>query len=342
MKWFRASVFSALLVLALLATQLASLHQRELLEPFALDAETVIHVRPGQNLRQMTAEWKAMGWVRYPWLVEAHARYYGLAHRLMAGEYRVQPGSSMADLLGMLNRGRVVQHRVTIIEGWRIEQLIQALNSHEVLHPLPPDVALEDLLRLAGGEGGHPEGWFLPDTYHFSRGASAMEILRKAHEAMLRELNSAWESIDPTHPVDHPYELLTLASIIERETGAVDERGLVAGVFVNRLKQGMRLQTDPTLLYAMGPDARRLNRAELRRDHEYNTYTRHGLPPTPIALPGRASLRAAARPDATDALFFVSRNDGTHQFSATYAEHREAVIRYQLAGDASRYGGGGR
>ena len=248
----------------------------------------------------------------------------------------------MADLLGMLNRGRVVQHRVTIIEGWRIEQLIQALNSHEVLHPLPPDVALEDLLRLAGGEGGHPEGWFLPDTYHFSRGASAMEILRKAHEAMLRELNSAWESIDPTHPVDHPYELLTLASIIERETGAVDERGLVAGVFVNRLKQGMRLQTDPTLLYAMGPDARRLNRAELRRDHEYNTYTRHGLPPTPIALPGRASLRAAARPDATDALFFVSRNDGTHQFSATYAEHREAVIRYQLAGDASRYGGGGR
>lgn len=152
------------------------------------------------------------------------------------------------------------------------------------------------------------------------------------------ELDHAWQGRNEDHPVDSPYELLILASIVERETGRGDERDRVAGVFTNRLEQGMRLQTDPTLLYVQEAGVQRLTRTELERDHPYNTYTRAGLPPTPIALPGRAALKAAAQPAATDDLFFVSRGDGSHHFSETYREHREAVIRYQLGGDDSRYG----
>jgi UPF0755 protein len=159
-----------------------------------------------------------------------------------------------------------------------------------------------------------------------------------AHEALNRQLEQAWAARVDDHPLETPYELLILASIIEKETGQAEERGLVAGVFVNRVRRGMRLQTDPTLLYALEPGATRLTRAELQRDHPYNTYTRDGLPPTPIALPGQASIQAAANPAETEALFFVSRKDGTHAFSKTYAEHRAAVIKYQLGGDASRYG----
>jgi len=196
----------------------------------------------------------------------------------------------------------------------------------------------EQLMAMLGRPEMHPEGWFLPDTYIFSRDTPAERIIRMAHEAMERALERAWEDRAGEHPLESPYELLILASIVEKETGQAAERDLVAGVFVNRLRRGMRLQTDPTLLYPLGPDVTRLTRAELQRDHPYNTYTRDGLPPTPIALPGQASIIAAARPAETDALFFVSRKDGTHQFSRTYAEHRAAVIKYQLNGDASRYG----
>jgi UPF0755 protein len=232
----------------------------------------------------------------------------------------------------------VVRHRLTVPEGWTARQFLEAVQAHPALQPLPESTDLQTVMAELGKPEMHPEGWFLPDTYLFRRDTPALQVLRMAHEGLNTVLDEAWAGRVEGHPAQTPYELLILASIVEKETGQAGERGLVAGVFANRLRQGMRLQTDPTLLYALDPGATRLSRAELRRDHPYNTYTRDGLPPTPIALPGRASIRAAANPAETDALFFVSRNDGTHQFSRTYSEHRAAVIKYQLGGDASRYG----
>ena len=338
MRWVSLSVLFLLIAATLAGAHLASLYQKELLQPLVLEEDEVFVIRPGQGFRQITGDMAERGWIAHPWLVEAHARYYGISGRLQAGEYRVPADISLASLLDNMARGVVVRHRLTIPEGWTTRQFVDAVQAHAALRPLPEPVDLEGVMAMLGRPDMHPEGWFLPDTYVFGRDTPAGQIVRIAHEAMDRTLMHAWEDRTEDHPLESPYELLILASIVEKETGQADERDLVAGVFVNRLRRGMRLQTDPTLLYPLGPGVTRLTRAELQRDHAYNTYTRDGLPPTPIALPGQASIRAAANPAETDALFFVSRKDGTHEFSRTYAEHRAAVIKYQLDGDASRYG----
>lgn len=338
MRWISFAVLLLLIALTVAGAHLASLYQKELMQPLALAEEQVLVVRPGQGFRQITAEMAGRGWVKHPRLVEAHARYHGIAGRLQAGEYRVHPELSIADLLDDMVRGAVIRHRMTIPEGWTAQQFFDSVQSHEAIKPMDEGMDLDRVMALLGAPDMHPEGWFLPDTYVFGRNTPAEQVIRMAYNAMERVLTQAWEERSEDHPLASPYELLILASIVEKETGQADERERVAGVFVNRLRRGMRLQTDPTLLYPLGPGVTRLTRAELQRDHPYNTYTRDGLPPTPIALPGSASIRAAANPGDTDALFFVSRKDGTHQFSRTYAEHRAAVIKYQLDGDASRYG----
>jgi UPF0755 protein len=338
MRWISFSLLLLLIAVTLAGAHLVSLYQKELLQPLALEADEVFVVRPGQGFRQITGEMAERGWIAHPRLVEAHARYHGISGRLQAGEYQVPADVSLASLLDNMVRGVVIRHRLTIPEGWTAQQFIDAVQAHSALRAMPEPVDLEEVMAVLGRPGMHPEGWFLPDTYVFSRDTPAQQIVRIAYEAMDRTLTLAWEGRIEDHPLETPYELLILASIVEKETGQADERDLVAGVFVNRLRRGMRLQTDPTLLYPLGPGVTRLTRAELQRDHAYNTYTRDGLPPTPIALPGQASIRAAANPAETDALFFVSRKDGTHEFSRTYAEHRAAVIKYQLDGDAGRYG----
>jgi UPF0755 protein len=338
MRWISFSVLLLLIAATLAGAHLASLYQKELMQPLALEEDDVFVIQPGQGFRQIVAEMATRGWVRHPWLVEAHARYHELSGRLQAGEYRVAADMSVANLLDNMARGLVIRHRITIPEGWTAQQFLETVQAHPALRAMPEPVDLEQVMAMLGRPDMHPEGWFLPDTYVFGRGAPAEQIIRMAHEAMDRILTRAWEDRVEGHPLESPYELLILASIVEKETGQAGERDLVAGVFVNRLRRGMRLQTDPTLLYPLGPGVTRLTRAELQRDHPYNTYTRDGLPPTPIALPGQASIRAAASPAETDALFFVSRKDGTHAFSRTYAEHRAAVIKYQLDGDTSRYG----
>lgn len=340
MRWLSLSLLLLAIVAAVLVAHGLSVYHAEVEEPLILERTEIMVVQPGQGSRQIIEEFAERGWVRYPRLVEAHTRYHGIAGRLQAGEYEVPPGISISALLDNMYRGVVIRHRLTVPEGWTALQFLSAVEAHPQLRPFEEPTDLETLMTRLGHEDLHPEGWFLPDTYVFHRDTPAMQVVRIAHEAMVQALDEAWESRIEDHPVASPYELLILASIVEKETGQAEERGLVAGVFVNRLRKGMRLQTDPTLLYAQEPGTTRLTRAELRRDHPYNTYTRAGLPPTPIALPGRASLMAAAHPADTDALFFVSRNDGTHVFSKTYAEHRAAVILHQLGGDASRYGGG--
>lgn len=340
MRWMSGFAGLAVVIgVALLGTHFVQSYHRSLHDPLPLEQTRFVVVKPGQGFRGILAELAEQGWVRYPWLVELQARADGRAARLQAGEYAVMVGMSLTDVLNSMLRGEVVQHRITVPEGWRAQQFLEALLEHPALDVQDLEPEWPVLMAALGLDGQHPEGWFMPDTYVFNRGTALLQVLQRSHQAMQQALEQAWAARQDDHPLTDPYELLILASIIERETGSAAERAKVAAVFINRLRRGMRLQTDPTLLYALESGAR-LTRAELRRDHPYNTYTRDGLPPTPIALPGRAALLAAAQPAQTDALFFVARGDGTHQFSRTYAEHRAAVVRYQLGGDASRYGGG--
>lgn len=253
--------------------------------------------------------------------------------RIQAGEYALDPNLNPRALIDKLVRGEVIHHRFTLVEGWSMRDLRAALDRHEAL---TNDVAALDdaALMVAIGRAGIPaEGRFLPETYLFTRSERALSLLDRAADAMDVALRDVWAERQPDLPLSTPGELLTLASIIEKETGKASERAEIAGVFVRRLRIGMRLQTDPTVIYGLGAafDGN-LRRRDLRTDTPFNTYTRFGLPPHPIAMPGIAALRAAAQPLDGVTLYFVARGDGSHQFSRTYAEHRQAVRRYQLGG----------
>jgi len=248
-------------------------------------------------------------------------------HVYQVGEYRLEGGMLPGDVLRSLSSGEVVQHRITLVEGWTFRQFAATLTANEVLeHELDLDAASQWKLVAEALGIDHPEGWFLPETYQFTRGDSDRDILARAHQSMKAELEKAWASRDLNVPVTSPYQLLILASIIEKETALDAERGRIAGVFTRRLKEKMRLQTDPTVIYGMGESYDgNIRRKDLQADTPYNTYTRHGLPPTPIAMPGRASLMAASHPEESEALYFVANGNGGHTFSATLEEHQAAV-----------------
>ena len=259
------------------------------------------------------------------------ARQMGVAGKLHAGEYALDPGIAPRGLLAKMAAGDVIQHKFTIVEGWTFAQLRDAL---------APDAAIEqslagrsgaDIMRALDSGGAPPEGWFLPETYQFVKGMSDLDILRRAHAAMRRKLDALWAARAPDLPLDTPYQALILASIVEKETAQPAERALIAGVFEHRLRLGMRLQTDPAVIYGLGSGYDgKIHTRDLETDTPYNTYTRAGLPPTPIAMPGSASLEAVLHPAQTDALYFVARGDGTHEFSATLEAHNRAVAKYQL------------
>jgi len=266
-----------------------------------------------------------------PWYWRALARELGVAGRLHAGEYALDPGLTPTALLKKMAAGDVLQHRFTIVEGWTFKQLRAALAQDEGLQRTLAAVDDAEVMRRLQSGGAPPEGWFLPETYSYVKGMSDFDILHRSHEAMSKLLDEAWAAHPPDFVLESPYQVLTLASIVEKETARAEERPQIAGVFLHRLKLGMRLQTDPTVIYGLG--ARydgNLHRRDLDADTPYNTYTREGLPPTPIALPGKAAIEAVMHPDPTDALYFVARGDGTHEFSATLDAHNRAVERYQL------------
>ncbi|MAT52352.1 MAG: hypothetical protein CMK32_14340 [Porticoccaceae bacterium] len=248
-----------------------------------------------------------------------------------AGEYRVEYGDSLRLLIEKLIEGRVVQHRLTFPEGRTVQEWLDLMAGDPVLslQPLPSADALRDL--VAEQPGDSPEGWFFPDTYTFIRGDDGLAIFRQAHERMIDVLTAAWGQRAADLPLKNPYEALILASIVEKETGMPSERDRIAGVFVRRLKKGMRLQTDPTVIYGLGDRFEgNLTRQHLNEETAYNTYQIAGLPPTPIANPGREAIEAVMNPAEDSALYFVARGDGSHQFSDTLAEHRRAVKDYQL------------
>ncbi|NZA26928.1 endolytic transglycosylase MltG [Luteimonas sp. SJ-92] len=259
------------------------------------------------------------------------ARRLGAAGRLQVGEYALEPGISASELLLRMRDGKVIRHRFTIVEGWNIRELRAALARAEPLGQASPRLDDAALMEALGRPGVHPEGRFLPETYLYTRGDTDLDLLRRAGEALERALGAAWEDRAPDLPLQSPEEALILASIIEKETGIAAERGEIAGVFVRRLQAGMRLQTDPTVIYGIGSayDGN-IRRRDLLADTPYNTYTRDGLPPTPIAMAGVEALRAATRPEPGDTLYFVAVGDGSgrHVFSRTYAEHSAAVREY--------------
>jgi UPF0755 protein len=265
------------------------------------------------------------------------ARVTGKASQLKAGSYELKPGTTPRRLITQLVRGEFAQESLTIIEGWTFRQMRQAVDAapnlkHETAK-LSDKELLAKIVPEANGKYATPEGLFFPDTYLFAKNSSDLQIYKQAHEMMMKRLKAAWEKREPNLPYTDPYQALIMASLVEKETGQKSERAMIAGVFVNRLKTGMLLQTDPTVIYGMGEKYDgKIRKKDLETDTPYNTYTRAGLPPTPIALPGVQSLAAALTPAKTDALYFVSRGDGTSHFSVNLNEHNKAVNQYQRQG----------
>ncbi|MCU0833107.1 MAG: endolytic transglycosylase MltG [Chromatiaceae bacterium] len=294
-------------------------------------ASSVIDIPRGTSLRALSQGLSDRGWVPHPWLFMALARLGDQATRIQAGEYEVPSGITPAELLALFTSGRVIQYPLTLVEGWTFRQVIDALHANERLERLIEDPSDEAVMARLGRPGEHPEGRFFPDTYHFTRGSSDLDILKRAHAAMERVLAEEWGARADGLPIASPEEALILASIVEKETGLAAERAQIAGVFVRRLRLGMRLQTDPTVIYGLGEGFDgNLRRADLRNDHAYNTYLHAGLPPTPIAMPGREAIRATLNPADGETLYFVARGDGSHEFSVTLDEHNRAVRKYQL------------
>ena len=265
-----------------------------------------------------------------PFLFGVLARITGKAGQIKAGSYELKPDTSPRRLITQLVRGEFAQESLTIIEGWTFRQMRQAVDAAPNLKHETAKLSDQELLAKIAPQYKAPEGLFFPDTYLFAKGASDLSIYRQAHEMMMKRLKAAWDKRDPGLPYTDPYQALIMASLVEKETGQKSERTMIAGVFVNRLKAGMLLQTDPTVIYGMGDKYDgKIRKKDLETDTPYNTYTRAGLPPTPIALPGIQSLAAATAPAKTEALYFVSRGDGTSHFSVSLNEHNKAVNQYQ-------------
>lgn len=290
-------------------------------------------VQPGATIKGVSSQLNTQGLTGHPRYLEWTARLHGVADQIKAGEYEIVPGMKPEQFIDMVVGGKVVQYSITLIEGWNIHQVLAALSANEYLAHDLRGRPVEAIMPALGIDKPHPEGWFLPDTYFFIRGTSDIAILRRAHEAMLAYLDQAWAQRAENLPYTTSYEALIMASIVEKETAVPGERGQIAGVFIRRLRQDMLLQTDPTIIYGLGKTYDgNIRRKDLRRDTPYNTYTRKGLPPTPIAMPGRAAINAALHPVDNKALFFVARGDGSHAFAATLDEHNQNVIKYQLKG----------
>lgn len=320
------------LVAALVIAGTAAAFIRYATAPFGYAGVPVrVSVEPGSGLKSVSRQLARKGVIALPWAFNALGRARGLGESLQSGVYEVTPALTPNDLLDRMVRGDALHDEIKFIEGWTFRQMRAALDTHAGLRHDSRELSDREILQRIGAIENHPEGLFFPDTYRFSVGVSDLVVLRMAHARMRDRLKTNWEARAPGLPLNSPYELLKLASIVERETGTSEDRALIAAVFMNRLRIGMRLQTDPTVIYGMG--ARfdgNLRRRDLETDTPYNTYTRAGLPPTPIALPGEAALAAAANPANSKALYFVARGDGSSHFSQTLTEHNRAVNRFQL------------
>lgn len=290
-------------------------------------------IRPGLGLKGAAAAMARAGVGIAPWQFALLGRLAGVDRGIKAGSYEIAAGVTPWELLKKLTAGDVTQTEIVFVEGKTFRELRQKLDAHPDLGHETTGLTNAEVLQRIGASETHPEGLFFPDTYLFAKQSSDLAILRRAYGAMQRRLAAEWETRDPTVPYKSPYEALIMASIVEKETGVGSDRGKVASVFVNRLRRGMLLQTDPTVIYGMGETFDgNIRKRDLTTDTPWNTYTRPGLPPTPIAMPGMASLQSALHPEKTELLYFVARGDGSSVFSKTLEEHNRAVNKYQRAG----------
>jgi UPF0755 protein len=319
----------ALLVLALLAAAAAYVWVAR--RPLPLPEQPyAFTVRSGESLRAVARDLTRAGVLPADWTLVALARMRGVDRTIKAGNYELPAGTTLAALLAKLTQGEASQTSFTIVEGWSWRELREAMRMEPDVAKTVLDLPEPEMLRAIGADQAQAEGWFFPDTYFFVAGTTDASLLARAHRTMVKRLQAAWESRAPGLPVNSPYEALVLASIVEKETGHAADRPLIASVLENRLQHGMRLQADPTVIYGMADrfDGN-LTRRDLDTDTAYNTYLRDGLPPTPIALPGQAAIDAVLHPPTTPYLYFVSRGDGSSEFSANLAEHNRAVAKYQ-------------
>jgi UPF0755 protein len=299
--------------------------------PLPLASETVeVSIEPGTPPREIARQWVDAGVQASPLLLYEWFRWSGEARRIRAGSYEIGRGTTPVALLRKMVRGDETLATVRFNEGWTFRQLRAELARAEALKPTTASMTDAEIMQALGAPGVSPEGRFHPDTYAYSKGSADLAVLKRAYKAMEKRLQAAWAERAPDTPLKSPDEALTLASIVEKETGRPADRGLIAGVFVNRLRLGMPLQTDPSVIYGLGESFDgNLRKRDQQADTPYNTYTRTGLPPTPISMPGKLALQAAVRPEPTKALYFVARGDGSSEFSTSLPEHNRAVNRYQ-------------
>lgn len=328
----RFHLIAALLLLAVLAALRTYVFFDRIDAPLKLDEPKFIVVEPGMNLRRIVRSLQAERVLPKGFDLLVYARLDGSASRVKTGEYELTSDLTARTFLQKLVDGDVVYHQVRIVEGWTLKQALDVLHAHPAL-VAQLDANDPQAIQQAFDTDTYPEGQFFPDTYNFTRGTTDVQLLQRARALMQQVLDTAWAARDANLPYATPQEALVMASIVEKETAVGAERAQIAGVFVRRLQRNMRLQTDPTVIYGLGAEFDgNLTRAHLTSDTPWNTYTRDGLPPTPIALPGRASIEASMHPDDSEALYFVARGDGSHYFSATLDEHNRAVRQYQLNG----------
>jgi UPF0755 protein len=327
MKTIKKLIRLGFIALLCLAAWLAWFAYRPLdfpVTPYQLTLE------PGSSLKGLAVQLEDAGVLKEQIRFRILGRVMGYAGRLQAGRYTFNEPLSPLQLMGKIVRGEVTKAAILLVEGWNIREVRQEMARNPHLEHRLTDMTDADMLAAIGAPEKHPEGLFFPDTYFFSPNSPDIEVLRRAYQLQQEKLRAAWEARAPGLPYKTPYEALIMASIIEKETGVPEERPLIAAVFINRLRIGMRLQTDPTVIYGLGAKFDgNLRKADLLRDNPYNTYIRAGLPPTPIAMPGEDAIRAALNPAESKALYFVARGNGAHYFSATLEEHNRAVNQYQ-------------
>lgn len=333
-RLFVLGLLASLLVIVVLVFQL--LHFKHSTVVIS-DDQRVFLIKSGTNIKSIAQELSLQKIIDDPWLFILLARLKGVETRVRAGEYQIESGQSPDDLLDTFTRGSGIQYSFTVIEGWSFRQMLAAIAQDPIIEHTLEGKSNQEIMSLLGYPDQHPEGLFFPDTYRFPKGTSDLDFLRRAYQIMQQHLEREWSQRDSDLPLGTSYEALILASIIEKETAAGFERPIIGGVFNQRLKHNMRLQTDPTIIYGLGPQFDgNIRFRDLKKDTPYNTYLHAGLTPTPIALPGLEAIRAALHPAQTRALYFVSKGDGTHHFSETLEEHNAAVNRYQLNGRKTR------
>lgn len=321
----------ALIIAALLVGGAAWKTRHALQQPLVLSTETLIEVPSGSTPGRMFNRLEADGLLSDAWWLRLYWRFNLEGQPLHTGEYRLTPGMTVRDMLGVWQRGEVVQYSLTLVEGWNIRQVRSALAKQEKLQQTLAGLSDTELMDKLGHPGVFPEGRFFPDTYKFTRGMTDAEILTQAYKRLDEVLVQEWAQRADGLPYTEPYQALIMASMVEKETGVPQERGEIAGVFIRRLRTGMLLQTDPTVIYGMGERyAGKLSRADLKQPTPYNTYLNSGMPPTPIAMVGREAIHAALNPQDGSSLYFVARGDGSHVFSDDLDAHNNAVREYQL------------